>query len=78
MGLFRRNRDGDLSATSEADRAALISRLESEREEIDVKIEKLMREFKRHTGDRRAVRGAKKIGKSPKDHSYIEEKILKK
>jgi hypothetical protein len=78
MGFFGRKRDGDFSSMSDADRIALIYRLESERDEIDVKIEKLMHDFKRRTGDRRAVKGAKRKGKSPKDFAYIEEKILKK
>ena len=78
MGFLKRRRDGDFSAMSEADRAAMILRLESERDELNEKIERLMRDLKRRTGDRSSVRGAKKIGKSPKDYSYMEEKIFKK
>ena len=78
MGLFRRKNDADLSSMSEADRAALISRLEAERDEIDAKIEGLLRSYAKRTGDRCATRGAKKQGRSPKDYAYLTGKILKK
>lgn len=77
MGFFKR-RDTDLSSVSDADRAALISRLEAERDEIDAKIEKLMRSYAKRTGDRSATRGAKKPGRSPKDYAYLTDKLLKK
>ena len=37
---------------------------------FDDEIETLLREYKKLTGKGKAVRGAKKIGKSKKDYSY--------
>lgn len=78
MGLFGRRRDGDFSSMSEAERQGAIARLEAERDEINQKIEKLLRSYERRTGDRSAIRGARKLGRSPKDFAYLERKILKK
>ena len=78
MRFFRNKRDADISSMSESERASLIATLEEERDELNEKIEKTMRAISKQTGSRRAVRGAKKPGRSPKDYAYLEKKILKK
>ena len=51
-------------------REAEIFELEQTREVINSEIEYLLNEYKKLTGHRKAVKGAKKIGKSKKDYSY--------
>ena len=71
MGLFRRKYSTTLvSEVSEIRRATEILHLEQAREEINSEIEALLRTYKKLSGRRKAVRGAKKIGKSKKDYSY--------
>ena len=61
-------------------REAEIERLEEERDRINSQIEKLMMEYAALTGYAKAVKGAKKIGRSPKDHAYYfkKSKIVQK
>lgn len=47
-----------------------ILELEAAREEINIEIESLLISYKKLTGNGKAIRGAKKIGKSKKDYSY--------
>lgn len=47
-----------------------ILELENAREDINREIEELLVAYKKLTGKRKAVKGAKKIGKSKKDYSY--------
>lgn len=47
-----------------------ILELENVRDEINSEIEYLLVSYKKLTGNRKAVKGAKKIGKSQKDYSY--------
>ena len=51
-------------------REAQILELESAREDINREIESLLASYKKLTGNFRATKGAKKIGKSKKDYSY--------
>lgn len=51
-------------------RESEILELESAREEINREIESLLISYKKLTGNGKAIRGAKKIGKSKKDYSY--------
>ena len=53
-----------------------IMELEIARENINDEIETLLREYKKLTGKRKAVRGAKKIGKSKKDYSYWHKDLI--
>ena len=55
-------------------RQAEIERLEAERDRINTDIEKLMLDYAALTGFAKAVKGAKKIGRSPKDHAYYFKK----
>ena len=77
MGLFRRKkRVAAVSDLSVKTRTEEILRLETERENINREIEKLLIRYTRLTGDIRATKGAKKIGKSKKDYSYWHEDAL--
>ena len=51
-------------------RDAEILELENTREAINAEIEYLLVEYKKLSGNRKAVRGAKKIGRTKKDYSY--------
>ena len=71
MGFFK-NKDVDsgIDGLNAQMRADEIKRLEKKREELNREIEKLLLRYKRLTGDKRAVLGAKKIGKMKKDYAY--------
>ena len=58
------------SQMSDVRRDSEIMELEIARENFNDEIETLLREYKKLTGKGKAVRGAKKIGKSKKDYSY--------
>ena len=60
----------NVSDISSNKRLLEIKRLELEREEINREIENLLRVYKKLTGDKRAVAGAKKIGTTEKDYSF--------
>lgn len=64
------------SQMSDVRRDSEIMELEIARENINDEIETLLREYKKLTGKRKAVRGAKKIGKSKKDYSYWHKDII--
>ena len=51
-------------------REAEILELENAREEINREIESVLLSYKKLTHNRKATKGAKKIGKSKKDYSY--------
>jgi len=51
-------------------RDAEILELENAREDINREIEAVLASYKKLTGNRKATKGAKKIGKSKKDYSY--------
>ena len=51
-------------------RDAEILELENTREAINAEIEYLLVEYKKLSGNRKAVRGARKIGRTKKDYSY--------
>lgn len=51
-------------------REAEILELENAREEINREIESVLVSYKKLTRNRKATKGAKKIGKSMKDYSY--------
>ena len=71
MGFFKRkNKNTPVTALSEEERVSEIRRLESEREENTKEIEKLLLEYARISGDGAVIRGARRVGKSPKDASY--------
>ena len=53
-----------------AEREMEILELENAREEINTEIEYLLASYKKLTKNRKATRGAKKIGKQQKDYSY--------
>ncbi len=56
-----------------ASREAQILALEGTREQINCEIEELLASYRKITGQKKATRGAKKIGKSVKDYSYWHE-----
>lgn len=71
MGLFKNKYTTSLvSEVNDARRATEILQLEQARDDINSEIEALLRSYKKLSGKRRAVHGAKKIGKSKKDYSY--------
>ena len=72
MAFFsrRKYRLDDSATLDSVARESEIRRLEAERDRINADIEKLMIEYTRITGDKKGVRGARRIGKSPKDMSY--------
>lgn len=53
-----------------AERDMEILELENAREEINKEIEYLLDSYKKLTKNRKATKGAKKIGKQQKDYSY--------
>lgn len=53
-----------------ASRDAEILSLEGTREQINREIEELLVSYRKLTGNKKATKGAKKIGKSIKDYGY--------
>ena len=53
-----------------AEREMEIVELENAREEINAEIEALLASYKKLTKNRKATKGAKRIGKQQKDYSY--------
>ncbi len=67
MSIFKERRE---SATLSLSRDNDIAQLETKREELNKEIERLLVSYKKLTGDKSAVKGAKKIGKAKKDYGY--------
>ena len=57
-------------------RATEIMELEDARDEINQEIEALLVEYRRLTGRRSATKGAKRIGRSKKDYSFLCMELL--
>lgn len=71
MSIFRKKYRTTLA--SEVNDSRLngeIYQLETARDNVNADIEELLRAYKKLTGKRKAVRGAKRVGKSKKDYSY--------
>lgn len=74
MALFGKKYNSALVRdVDSASREAEILSLEGTREEINREIEALLVSYRKLTGKKKAVKGAKKIGKSVKDYSYWHE-----
>ena len=65
-----RSKNAVVTDLDNAQREMQILELEDAREQINREIEPLLVSYKKLTGNRKATKGAKKIGKSKKDYSY--------
>ena len=65
-----RARNTKVNELDSAQREMQILELEDTREQINREIEALLVSYKKLTGNKKAIKGAKKIGKSKKDYSY--------
>lgn len=65
-----RSKNAVVTDLDSAQREMQILELEDAREQINREIEALLVSYKKLTGNRKATKGAKKIGKSKKDYSY--------
>ena len=65
-----RSKNAVVTDLDNAQREMQILELEDAREQINREIEALLVSYKKLTGNRKATKGAKKIGKSKKDYSY--------
>ena len=64
-----------VSELSAAEREMEIERLERERMKIVFEIDALVKSYCRAIGDGTAMRGARRLGKSPNDWSYWHKQI---
>ena len=72
MGLLSKNKydTSVLRETNFQERDFEIQKLEIVRENLNREIEDILVSYKKLTGNKKAVKGAKKIGKSKKDYTY--------
>ena len=71
MSIFKNSYNSAMvTDLDSAEREMEILELEAAREDINSEIEALLLSYRKLTGNRKATKGARKIGRSKKDYSY--------
>lgn len=74
FGRKRRSQRAPSAADPVIRREEEIARLESEREELNYKIEELLREYSRAIGSREPIKGVRTPSTSPNEYSFWHKK----